>query len=235
VPEAERLEHDGGEGPSPSPEDSDEPIRVILVDGHRRSGGALASLLMSERDIQMVGVSRDISSAVTMVDGKQPEVAVMDYRPSDRAGIEAASLLKRLRPNVRIVLVVSTASESVVSRALRTCTGVVSKDATADKLIRAVRSAAHGERVVEGEFVPHVDLLMHGAASRRSQLTSREQEVLRAISHGQTTAVIAQTLGLSEHTVRNHVRNILSKLDAHTKLEAVVHAARAGVLSLDDE
>jgi DNA-binding NarL/FixJ family response regulator len=210
-------------------------ISVIVVDGQDTVAESLAAALSTEPDMRVVGVASDASSAAALVERTGAEVLVMDYRLSNGDGIKAAGLIRRLNPNLNIVLLASIADEWVLARALSAgCTGVLSKDSTLDKLPRVVRSAAHGERVVEGEFAGRVELLRGSSNSRRSILTTREQEVLRAISLGQTTAMMARSLGLSEYTVRNHVRNILGKLNAHTKLEAVVNAARAGLLRFDD-
>jgi DNA-binding NarL/FixJ family response regulator len=216
--------------------DEDQRISVMVVGGQAIVGERLADVLAKEPDIWVVGVAQEFSSAVALVERAHPDVAVMDYRLSGGDGIETARIIRRLEPDLRVIMLVSMANESVVSRAITAgCSGVISKDTTVDKLAGVVRSAARGERVMEGEFAGRAGLLRRDSPRRKTVLTSREQEVLRAIALGQTTAMVAQALGLSEHTVRNHVRNILGKLDAHTKLEAVVRAARAGLVHFDHE
>jgi DNA-binding NarL/FixJ family response regulator len=216
--------------------DEDQRISVMVVGGQKTVGESLAAVLAKEPDIRVVGVASAFPAAVALLDRTHPDVAVMDYRLPDGDGIETARIIRRLKPDLRVIMLVSMANESVVSRAITAgCSGVISKDTTVDKLARVVRSAASGERVMEGEFAGRVERLRRDSTRRKTVLTTREQEVLRAIARGQTTAMVAQALGLSEYTVRNHVRSILGKLDAHTKLEAVVHAARAGLVHLDDE
>lgn len=212
------------------------PIRVIVADDHELVAESLASALGDEPDILVAGVASTLAAVMDLVESTDPEVVILDYHLADEDGIEAAQRLRQAHPRVTIVLVTAVATESVLRRAMAAgCTGAATKDVSVQKLSGVIRSAAHGERAVVGDFESQFRLLSGGTSRRGTLLTAREQEVLHAVSLGHTTSAIARALGLSEYTVRNHVRNILGKLNAHTKLEAVIHAARAGLLNLDDE
>lgn len=211
-------------------------ISVVVVDDHELVAESLASALREEPGIVVSGVASTMASALELVERTRPQVVVVDYRLAREHGIEAARRIRQAVPGSSVVLLSAVATGEVLSRAVAAgCTGAVTKDVSVGNLSSVVRAAARGERAVAGDFEGHIRSLSGGGkAMRRSLLTAREQEILRAISHGETTPAIARSLGLSEYTVRNHVRNILGKLGAHTKLEAVIHAARAGILSLED-
>lgn len=212
------------------------PIRVVVVDDHELVAESLATALGDEPDIQVAGVASTLATALRLVQSAEPEVVIMDYRLADEDGIVAAQQLRQVYPRVTTVLLTAVATEAVLKRAMAAgCTGAATKNVSVEKLSGVIRSAAHGERAVAGDFETQFRLLSGGKSRGGALLTARELEVLQAVSLGQTTPAIARSLGLSEYTVRNHVRNILGKLNAHTKLEAVIHAARAGILKLDDE
>ena len=211
-------------------------IRVMVVDDHELVAESLATALGDEPDIEVAGVASTLAAALALVRIAEPEVVIMDYRLADEDGIEAARRVREADPRVSVVLLTAVATEGVLRRAMAAgCSGAVTRDVSLVNLSGVIRSAAHGERAVAGQFESQFRLLSGATTRRNAVLTAREQEVLRAVSQGQTTSSIARSLGLSEYTVRNHVRNILAKLDAHTKLEAVIHAARAGILSLDED
>lgn len=211
-------------------------IRVMVVDDHELVAESLATALGDEPDIEVAGIASTMATALDVLRSAEPEVVIMDYRLADEDGIEAARRIKELDPRVSVVLLTAVATEGVLKRAMAAgCAGAATRDVSLGNLSGVIRSAAHGERAVAGDFETQFQLLSGGTARRSAVLTAREQEVLRAVSQGLTTSAIARSLGLSEYTVRNHVRNILAKLNAHTKLEAVIHAARAGMLSLEDD
>jgi DNA-binding NarL/FixJ family response regulator len=113
------------------------------------------------------------------------------------------------------------------------CTGFVSKDESVNDLVRSIRKAVVGEVVVPPELVPA--LVAHvgpGRAGLGADLTEREREVLALLGRGRSTDEIVAELALSPHTVRNHIRNVLTKLNAHSRLEGVAIAGRAGIISL---
>lgn len=211
-------------------------ITVMVVDDHELVAESLASALSDEPDIEVIGVASTLATALDLLRRSAPEVVIMDYRLADEDGIEATRRIRQADPRVTVVLLTAVATEGVLRRAMAAgCTGAATRDVSVGNLSRVIRSAAHGERAVAGQFESQFRLLSGGSARRSALLTARELEVLHAVSQGQTTSVIARSLGLSEYTVRNHVRNILGKLNAHTKLEAVIHAARAGILNLEEE
>jgi DNA-binding NarL/FixJ family response regulator len=159
----------------------------------------------------------------------------MDYRLADgeRNGAEGTRRLRELDPTLNVVMLTATTDDRVLSEALAAgCCGFVTKGASVDQLLWAVRSAANGDGAFPADVLRRLAGLGTPERGVGSDLTARELEVLRALGQGQGTQTMSRSLDLSEHTVRNYVRNILNKLGAHTKLEAVLIAARAGLIEV---
>ena len=209
-----------------------ERIGVLLVDDHRMFAQSLARLLADEPDIDVLGVAEEAPTALAQAAELHPQVVLVDYLMPSMDGVAMTAELKRIDPTMSVVMLTGSADDRVLLAAIEAgCSGFVTKDRAADEVVHAVRAAAAGEALVSpallGRLLPR---LGRGYHETGSDLTEREREVLSLIAHGWTNAVVAARLHLSVNTVRNYVQSILTKLDAHSKLEAVAIAVRAGVI-----
>jgi len=209
-------------------------IRVMLVDDHAMVAEALWALLAAEPDLSVVGHATTLHDAFALVAALEPDLIVMDYRLPDGDGLTATEWVKARFPAVHVVMLTGSAPESVRARALSAgCEAVVSKEGSLKELMRAIRVAVTGESPVVSDWL--AELLPPPAPPTPPYgLSKRELEVLRLLANGTSTDAIVGRLVLSPHTVRNHVRNILAKLNAHSKLEAVAIAVREGIVSVGE-
>lgn len=211
------------------------PIGVLIVDDHQMMAEGLGSALGSEEDIEVVGVAGSVAQALALATDQQPDVVLMDFRLPDGDGAAATGEIRRAVPSTQVVMLTGFADDATLARAVDAgCSGFVHKSADLDTVIDAVRRAHAGEPVFSSEDLSKLVRHLRGdVAPVGGDLTGRELEVLQLLAEGVTTEVLAERLYISKHTARSHVRNILAKLGAHSKLEAVAIAARAGIVTLD--
>jgi DNA-binding NarL/FixJ family response regulator len=188
--------------------------------------------LTAAGDIVAVGSAGTVREALQASADLQPDVVVLDNLLPDGEGIDAVAAIRQGAPEASVVLVSGAADEGVTAAAIRAgCIGVIAKSADIGELADAVRRAARGEMTISQSLMPGVvGLLAQEEGGSGAALSPREQEVLGLLVDGVPTAQIAERLGLSRNTVRNHVRGILVKLEAHTQLEAVAIARRRGIV-----
>lgn len=204
-----------------------ERIRVLLVDGPTLPRRSLAALLSRRRGLRVVGEAGDgvtaLASAVTL----GPDVAVVD--PSVPDG--GAQLVASLSRTVRAVLVLTLGGgEGAASRALHAgARGYVQKTCEPDELVRTIERIHQGELVVAA--VPAALLKGLGHDRGPSRLTDRELEVLRLVPTGQTNQEIARWLGITEHTAKEHLANILAKLGLDNRVQAAMYAVAHGLVT----
>ncbi len=207
-------------------------VRVLLVEDHDMVARGLEAALIDE-NIEVVGRAARCSEAVEYAEKLRPDVIVMDYRLPDGTGTEATQRIREQNADAVVLLLTGVDDGRVVAAALEAgCSGFVTKDASIENLASAIRAVAQGAAVFPAHELARALRTTPGASRVGSDLTAREREVLGHLADGASTEQIAEDLFLSMHTVRNHVRNILTKLQARTKLEAVVIAARAGIIDL---
>jgi DNA-binding NarL/FixJ family response regulator len=207
------------------------PIRVLVVDDHEVLSGSLALVVDAEKDMESVGIARNLDEARARVANRAPDVILLDRRLPDGDGIEAIAELRELRPEAKVVVLTASDNDQVLVQAIESgASGFLSKSRGIGEVIGAVRSAAAGEAVISGEMLSRLlpKLTRNGGPS--VDLTPREQDVLELLAEGKSNAAIAEALFVSVHTVRNHVANLSSKLGAHSKLEALSIAVRRGLL-----
>jgi len=209
-------------------------IKVAIVDDHPMVAEGLARLVASESDLEFVGVAGSVADAVSLVAREGPDVVLMDYHLPDGDGAEATASILRRWPHVKVLMLSGSSETEVLSKAIEAgCSGFISKNRRAGDIMSAVRSVARGEIVMRADQLAEVMNRLSAPANSEG-LTARELEILRLLAKGRSSAEIAIELFLSKHTVRNHIRNILMKLDAHTMLAAVAVATRDGILSLNE-
>jgi DNA-binding NarL/FixJ family response regulator len=160
-------------------------------------------------------------------------VVLLDHRLPDGLGVDSIAELKALRPSAKIVVLTAAAEDSMLVTATEAgCAGFILKTSPLDELVAAVRTAAAGEIMVSSDLLARLlNRLHHRYEEPAHDLTTREREILELIAEGLTNGAIAKRLFISVNTVRNHVQNILAKLDAHSKLEALSIAIRDGLIN----
>jgi DNA-binding NarL/FixJ family response regulator len=209
-------------------------VRVLIVEDHEMVATGLRALLEHEDDIDVAAWVRTGRDALRAYDDDRPDVVLMDYGLPDTKGTDVTAQLRTRNPHACVLLVTGhEARPDVVAEALDCgCAGFVSKERSVDELANAIRAAYHGAAVFPADLLASVTRRGQAGAKGSAELTPREREVLALLAQGRSTDEIQQDLFLSQHTVRNHVRNVLNKLGARTKLEAVVIAARSGLVDL---
>jgi two-component system nitrate/nitrite response regulator NarL len=208
------------------------PVRVLVVDDHEMVAEGVAAMIDAEPDLGVVAQAGTADEAVEKAAACKPDVVLIDFGLPDRDGIVTSREIRAVAPDAEFVMMTASLEHPIVADAMEAgFSGFVVKSSGINELLTAVRAAAAGE-VHFSAAALHTLVRSHRPPPPTEALSARELEVLRAIAAGLGTGEIAAELFISQHTVRNHVRRILTKLDAHSKLEAVVIATKAGVVEL---
>lgn len=199
-------------------------LKVILVDDHLIVRKGLASLLEDEPDLELVAEAANGEEAIALATQHKPDVVVLDLRLPDMSGIEVAEALR----GQKILLLSSFMQEEDVRRVFDAgVLGYLAKDKSSDELLKAIREVGAGKKYMQ----PEISLLL--AKSEWSQhLSERELEILKHIARGKANKEIGEALTLSENTIKNHVKSILSKLNAKDRTHAVTEALKRGIFHL---
>lgn len=211
---------------------ADDALRVLIVDDHEMVGAALEHALQHEPDMAVVGIAPDGAHAVVLAQRHRPDVAVTDFQL--RAD-QSTAWFERIRAAAGgcaiLVLTGWPAERSMLAALDAGAVGYLSKEQPMSALVDGVRRVAGGETVVAPSLMSK--LAMRSVSSRpdRAQLSRRELEVLHHLAAGSDTESVAAALGISPHTVRNHVGKVMLRLGVHSRLEAVSEAVRRGVIA----
>jgi two-component system, NarL family, response regulator DevR len=213
-------------------------IRVLLAEDHRIVAEGLTSLLESYPDIEMLGWFPSVAETVEVARERTPDVAVLDFRLADGTGATAAAGIREVSPATALVFLSADASEeSLIAAVEAGACGYLIKSAGADEVACAVRRAAEGEMLIPADQLAALLVRSRELAQRqrdrgrlREAFTSRELEVLALMVDGLDNRALAAQLSVSYATARTHVRNVLQKLGARSKLEAVVKATESGLI-----
>jgi two-component system, NarL family, response regulator LiaR len=213
-----------------------EPITLVLVDDHRIVRKGLQRVLEMYTDMQVIGEAGSGEEVLQHIEEWLPTVVVMDMlMPGGMDGAETIRRLHELAPNVRVVVLTSYADETRVVAALRAgAIGYVRKEADPELLLASIRAAARGQSLLDPSVA---NVLMHELlreGKRTAGLTEREQTVLRQLALGQTNRQIAETLAVTEETVKTHVGNILTKLQLAHRTQAAIYAIKHDFVTLDE-
>jgi two-component system, NarL family, response regulator LiaR len=211
-------------------------IRLILVDDHTVVRRGLRTFLESFPDLTVVGEAASGEEALEKLESWLPDVAVMDLlMPGGIDGIETTRRIRALTPHTQVVVLTAHTDDARVVAALRAgALGYVRKDADPEVLLAAVRTAAHGQSVLDPAMARVVLQDLVDSARIQNDLTERETEVLRLLARGLTNREIAAQLVVGEETVKTHVGNILAKLHLAHRAQAMLYALKQGLLSLDE-
>jgi len=218
-----------------------DPIRVLIVDDHALFRRGLEMVLAEEPDIELVGEASDGAEAVAKAGEALPDVILMDIRMPKSSGIEACRAMKEVAPSAKIVMLTISDEEEDLFEAIRAgASGYLLKDIPYDEVADVVRAVHGGQSLINPSMAAKL-LTEFAALAKRDgeeraqevpapKLTDREMEVLRLVARGMNNRDIAKELFISENTVKNHVRNILEKLQIHSRMEAVMIAVRENLI-----
>jgi two-component system response regulator DesR len=199
-------------------------IRVVIAEDQAMVLGALSALLEIESDIEVVARARNGDEALDLVRTQRPDVLLTDIEMPSKTGLEVAKIVREEGLPTRVVILTTFARSGYLRRALEAgATGYLLKDSPAEQLANAIRRVHAGGRAVDPELAAE-------AWSEPDPLTDRERQVLRLAGEGQATGEIAESLHLSEGTVRNYLSEAISKLGAQNRVEAARIAREKGWL-----
>jgi len=210
-------------------------LQILIADDHQLFRDGLRTLLLAAPDMQLVGEAETGDQAVLLAAELQPDVILMDIKMPGINGIEATRRIVRASPHIVVVMVTMFDDDSSVFAAMRAgARGYVLKGAKHEDMLRAIRAAGNGDAIFSPALAARMmDFFtaMHPARLPQvfPELSEREHEVLNLIAAGYKNPEIAEQLVLSPKTVRNHVSNILSKLQVADRAQAILKAREAGL------
>ena len=211
-------------------------LRTLLIDDHTLFRVGLEGLLAS-RGIEIVASVSSGIEAQKLVDELNPDVILLDMRMPGLNGLEVLTLLREKNESLPIVMLTTSTEESDLLNSLRSgAQGYLLKDMEPDELVLALREIVAGKTVVAPDLAPILARAVQGKSIEQvekddspfSSLTPRETEILGLLAEGQSNKAIARNLGISDGTVKLHVKAILRKLEVHSRVEAAVMAVQRG-------
>jgi DNA-binding NarL/FixJ family response regulator len=212
-------------------------LRVLLVDDHDLFRTGLKNLLV-EQGLKVAGEAENGEVALRQVAELAPDVVIMDLNMPGPSGVETIRQITATAPLARVVvLTISDDDADVVNAVMAGACGYLLKDASVDQLIAGIRAAAAGESLISPQIAAKMLQLLRAqrsntdaAATIRAELSDREVQVLKLIASGKENSEIARQLYISPKTVKNHISNILMKLQIENRIQAAVYAVRSGIV-----
>jgi DNA-binding NarL/FixJ family response regulator len=205
-------------------------ISILIVDDHPVVRQGLRAMLSSEPDFAVMGMAASAREALNLLEHKEPDVVLMDLRMPEMEGTEAIVELRRIRPNIRILVLTNYGSDEYIMRATQAgAMGYLLKNTPQEEIVKAVRMVYRSERYVPEDIAQRLF-----EAIGREELSPRELEVLSLVAQGCTNKDVAQRLFISDKTVRNHVTSCMLKLQAKDRTEAVTRAIERGLIRIQE-
>ena len=205
----------------------DQPIRVLIVDDHPVVRIGLASMLGTQTGLSVVGSTSSGEEALKVLQRKAVDVLLLDLRMPGMNGIEVLQALSRTPRPPRVIVLTSFDADEDIYRAVQAgAQGYLLKDTPQQEMVEAITSVHHGQRYIPRHIASRLAERM-----MRTNLTSRELEILGMLAKGFTNKEIANALEISDNTVRNHVMSIMSKLEVSDRTEAATAAIQRGIIS----
>jgi DNA-binding NarL/FixJ family response regulator len=212
---------------TPAPK-SERPIRVLVVDDHFVVRMGLVALVNTEPDLAVVGEADDGEQAIALFQQLQPDLVLMDMRMPGKSGPEATAQIRRLSDQARVLILSAFDGDEEIHGALEAgAAGYVLKSATGEELIPALRAVAAGKRWIPRDVATRLK-----SRNLFEELTPREIGVLREVAKGLSNKELADVLGITEHTAKDHLKSILAKLRAADRTQAVTVALQRGIIRL---
>ncbi len=217
-----------------------EPIRVLVVDDHELFRRGLTMLLDVEEGIDVVGEASDGAEGTELAVSSAPDVVLLDVRMPKQSGIEACVAIKAASPSTKIIMLTVSDEEADLYEAVKNgASGYLLKDSSIEEVAQGIRVVAEGQSLISPSMAAKlIDEFKTMSRPDRGQgaalkLTERELDVLRLVAKGLSNRDVAHRLAISENTVKNHVRNMLEKLQLHSRMEAVMYAVREKLVELE--
>jgi two-component system nitrate/nitrite response regulator NarL len=217
------------------------PVQVLIVQDHPLLAAELSMLLAREIDFAVVGVSSTGADALNATREHQPDVVLMDYTLPDMSGPSAASLILAAQPAAIVFHSADDSEDALLDAVDAGALAYLTKQATPQQIVDAVRRAAQGDLLIPAAlFVRAIARKRSVTTAKREreavrlEFTPREIEVLQLLAAGLSTNDMSARIGIAPHTIEWHVRHIIEKLGVHSKLQALIAAARYGLIDLQD-
>lgn len=213
-------------------------IRVLLAEDHTIVRKGLRSLLDDETEIEVVGEAEDGQQAIELVQRVQPDVVLMDITMPVLNGLEATRQIKKLFPQVKVVVLTVHSSEEYIFQILRAgASGYVVKQAAVSELVQAIQTVYRGDSFlspsISRQVVEEYGRRAEAIEDKYDRLTDREREVLQLIAEGRANREIAQLLHVTVKTVEAHRAHLMDKLGLRSTAELTRYALRKGMVSPD--
>ena len=236
------MTQDTGNDGDAAPAGSGDPIRVLVVDDHALFRRGLQMVLEQEPDIEVVGEASDGAEAVTTAAETLPDIVLMDVRMPKRGGIDACTAIHETVPSAKIIMLTISDEEADLYDAIKAgAMGYLLKEISIEEVASAIRAVYGGQSLISPsmasklltEFASMIKKTDDRQQVPTPRLTDREMEVLKLVAKGLNNRDIAKQLFISENTVKNHIRNMLEKLQMKSRMEAAMFAVRSNLL--DDQ
>jgi two-component system NarL family response regulator len=207
---------------------SDTPIRVLVAEDHLIARVGITTILNAQPDITVVAEASNGQQAVEMYSRTKPDVGLLDVRMPVLGGIEAVAAIRSVFPAARLICLSTYGGDEDIRRAMHAgAASYLTKDVLHDDLLKAVRAVAAGQSYLPEQVLSALQAQVPGPI-----LSARELEVLELIVKGLANKQIAYVLNIAEHTVKNHVKSILDKLDVEDRTQAATAAIQRGIVHL---
>lgn len=210
-------------------------MRVLIIDDHALFRVGLKGLL-EQRNIEVVGVAADGAEGIELAEQLNPDIILLDLRMPGMGGLEVLNILREKNQSTPVVMLTTSNEETDLIKSLRSgAQGYLLKDMEPDELVSALRDIEKGKNVVAQDLTDALARMVQGETTLEddegpfSSLTPREHEILCLLADGQSNKLIARNLGISDGTVKLHVKAILRKLGIHSRVEAAVIAVEQGL------
>lgn len=213
-------------------------IRILIVDDHELVRRGLRSMIDLEEDLQVLGDASSGREAIERARELQPDLVLIDLKMPGMSGAQACRSIKAVAPNTRVLILTGVDAEHEVMAALESnVDGYILKDAPSEELIRAIHVISAGQAYLQPSITKRVLRRISAGADPQPpmlppQLTPRELDVLRLMATSRSNKEMAESLSVTEETIRSHIKSILGKLHQPNRMQAVLAALRMGMIEL---
>jgi DNA-binding NarL/FixJ family response regulator len=210
-------------------------IRILITDDHYVVREGLSAILSSDINIEVVGEAENGAVAISKADELKPDIILMDLRMPEVDGVEAMKQIKKTHPEIKFIVLTTFDTDEYIFKGIEAgARAYLLKDSPREELFKAIRAVHRGESLIEpaiaGRVLDRLVELSHQGTA--SELSKREIEVLELIAKGNGNKLIAETLKLSESTIKTHIQSIFQKLEVNDRTEAVTRALSKGIIRL---